>query len=843
MQTGTQLLGSDGSALYGSSEQGQHWQKLQHILEKSGPQRLLKRQKEAQRFLKEIHETHDLFSVTGSVNEQRFDPVPMILGSQEWEELAAGLTQRAELLNLILTDLYGEQRVLKNQLLPAELVYHHPAFLYPSARLRPDSMKYLDIYSAVVAKGKDHTFRVTEDRTQPSFGAGFALANRIVMRNSYPKLFTKFQVHMLATYFRTLRRHLASLAVRNIQEPLVVILSSGPGDLSYFEHAYLASYLGFPLVQGGDLVVHDGSVWLKSVEGLQRVDVILNRLPEDLCDPLELRGDSQHGVPGLLESIRIGNVQSANFLGSRVLENSGMMAFLPGLCRYFLGEELRLPSVATWWCGQEQEKRYVLENMDSLVVRPIFASSGSRIWIPGLHSESDKEAMKHSILEKPYFFVGQEITDFQKVPSFGESGLESRIASLHTFVTANDLSYTVMPGGFTHVHDGLEILLPWHGKGTIKDTFVLTSEPEKQVNLWLKPKENQRIEPTFKALPSRAAENLFWAGRYVERLEGTSRLMHSVLIKLRAFQELRDPDDRLLLNHLLPALTEVTLSLPGFIGEGSEKRLEDPRKELLQLASNPAKAGSLRSLLEYLAGATYAVREMIPEQAWRIVDHLNKTWEPKVAIANIGRGRLYDSIDQLLLHLSAFSGLISENMSRESAWLMLNIGRRIERSLNLIVLLQATMEPFRSSHLESHMMEAVLKTCNSLNVFRRRYRSFMQPSTILDLLLADANYPRALAYQLRQIQDHIRALPVNPFRSRPFPEETIMETVSSRLIHVDSRDLIREVAGDRSYPYLDSFLSDMKEKLETLSDVLTRVYFTPTLNPQRYGGALEEAES
>ena len=813
-----------------------HEQALMRTLDKLGAKRLEKRRKEAQRLLRENGATHNVYDPVAPPRDWQFDPIPLVIGSEEWTQIEAGLIQRAELLNLILADIYGPRKLIEKGLLPPELVYTHKGFLWPCVGLLPPGERQLNLYSANLARAKDGRYWVLEDHPQPPFGSGYALENRIVMTRSFPRLFQGFQVHRLAMYFRALKNRLALLARHNQAEPHIVILTPGPEHARYFEHAYLASYLGYTLAQGGDLIVRDGCVWLKSVGGLRQVDVILHRLEDELCDSLELRGDSLFGVPGLLEAVRCGNVVTANTIGSGVLNNPALLAFLPGISRHLLGEELLLPSVATWWCGQPREREFVLQNLHNLMIQPIYPMTGLPEMVPGQLSDSNLSAWRDRILANPHLFVGQELANLTTVPTFMSDKIEQRPCILNTYVTAHEQSYVAMSGGLSRINENNDSLLISQDGGFSKDTWVLTQEPAKQVNLWRQAQPDQLIPPILGSLPSRAAENLFWAGRYAERAEATARLLRSILAKLREYNEFRDPDDQRSLEHLLQALTHVTSTYPGFVGEGAAKRLADPRTELMSLASDIERPGSLRSLLRNFGYSAYIIRDMLPADAWRIVDNIQQNWNPKFSISFIGSGRLQDSINHLLLQLSAFNGLNNDNMARETDWQLLKIGRSLERALNIIALLRATLVPYFKPSTEAQMFETVLETNNSLITYRRRYRSFMQLPTILELLLADENYPRALAYQLHQLKRMVAELPQDPLSDQTSSDAKLINEVLAELSSTDSKQLTQLSRNDDCYPLLDELLTLQKERIEKISEALMHLYFSPTLVPQRLDG-------
>ena len=819
-----------------------HWEELQQNMTKVGNLRLVRSFREAQRLLRESGAIHSLADPHFSQRGWQLDPVPLILDEKEWAHIEAGMIQRAELFNLILNDLYGPRTLIQRHLLPPELVFAHSGFLYPCAAPDFASERRLNFYSAVLARGTDGNTWVVGDHVRPPYGGGYALEARLIMARSFPQLFEGFKVHRLAMFFRAVRQRLAQLALHHRNEPRIVILSPGPGHPDYSEHAYLASYLGYPLVQSGDLVVRDQKVWLKSVDGLRQVDVIFSRLVDDACDPLELRADSD-GVPGLVHAVRQGHVSLSNPIGSSLLENPALLAFLPAICRFFLGRELILPSIATWWCGQPDECRYVLDHLDRLIVRPIHPVPGLPVSSPSAMSSEQLQRWHDLICANPRLFVGQQQVDYMAFPSFDGKRIVPRRSLLSSYAVADDSSYQIMPGGLSRVAlNGENLLMTGQRGGGIKDTWVLTPEIGKQVNLWLQAQPDQLLAPRFMPLPSRSAENLFWAGRYAERTEQTGRLMRSILVKLREVNEFGDPDDRISLNHLLRSLTHVTQTYPGFTGDDARQMLKDPRSEILSLVRDLDRAGSLRSSLRSLARSAVAVRDLLPEDAWRLVDQL-QSWNPRVSRAQIGSGKMYDSIHQLVLQLSAFSGLAYENMSRETAWMFLNIGRRIERALNLIDLLRVTLVPCYSAATEARIMETVLSSCNSLVVFRRRYRSFMQLSPILDLLLFDEHYPRALACQLRQMKRHIAELPQESPASATCKDETIIADALAALLATDHKSLIRRSADACTYPLLEEALLNQKHRLEQLSETLMLLYFSPTLALHRLGASAQERMS
>ncbi len=375
-----------------------HWSHLMEALREIGTEELGRRCARAERRIRENGITYNIYSDPQGANRPwEIDIVPFLIPAEEWRFIERGIIQRARLLNLILEDLYGSQALLKNGYFPAELLYANPAFLRPMVGVQVPGASYLHMLAVDLARSPDGQWWVLSDRTQAPSGSGYALENRTIVSDVLPDLFRSSNVLRLAPFFKAQRDALAALA--SCANPRIVLLTPGPHNETYFEHSYLARYLGFTLVEGADLTVRDRCVYLKTVDGLDRVDVILRRVDDSFCDPLELRSDSLLGVPGLVGAIVAGNVRVANALGSGVIETAAIMPFLPGLCRHLTGESLKLPSVATWWCGQPYALDWVLNHLDAVVVKPAFPSRGMEP-VFGARLEQDEKGKLATLLRK-----------------------------------------------------------------------------------------------------------------------------------------------------------------------------------------------------------------------------------------------------------------------------------------------------------------------------------------------------------------------------------------------------------------------------------------------------------
>ena len=801
----------------------EHWRTLCAYLGRIGREGLVERDRRLRRLLRESGVTYNVYG-EGSVSQRpwRVDPVPLLLDQAEWTVIEAGLQQRAMLLDAILQDIYGPQRLLREGRIPPELVLAHPAFQRACVGCAQPGPRRLVIHATDLARGPDGRHWVLGDRSQAPSGFGYALENRTILSRVMPSIYREAGVRRLADFFRTFRRALAQLAPER-EHPNVVVLTPGPRNETYFEHSYLASYLGYTLAQGDDLTVRRGRVWLKTAEGLESVDVILRRVDDHFCDPLELREDSRLGVPGLLEAARRAKVAIANPLGSGVLENPGLMPFLPALAEQLLGEPLRLSSVATWWCGQRREMDYVLAHLDQLVVKPIYRSAGYRADLGPLLSARERDELRRRIRATPHFYVGQERVGFSTAPTLVGDRLEPRHSVLRTFLVADGGAYVAMPGGLTRVARSRgELQVSNQAGGVSKDTWIVGPEPDDYRSLWL-PGGRSGGAGAARALPSRAADNLFWAGRYGERAEYCARLLRTVLLRHGESRELGDRAYRDSLEVLLPALTHCTVTYPGFVGKGGRKRLADPVPVLFEIAGGPEQRASIASSLRAFVDTAYATRELWSVDTWRLVDAINQLAQrPPQEELDL----LLDWLDRFIGDLVGFSGLTAESMSRDAGWQFLDMGRRIERGLLLISLLRSCLVVPLSESMEGLVLEAVLSASESLVDFRRRYRAFLEPHTVLDYLLLEARSPRSLAYQVAALEGHARRLPRRHSPQRLSREERLTLEISARLRLADLEALSRFHQSSGLRGELDRLLQRIDELLRGLSEALELSYFS-----------------
>lgn len=758
----------------------------------------------------------------------RLDPVPVVLPSDEWRTVEEGLIQRAELLDLILTDLYGDRTLLHRRLLPPELVFTHPGYVRAVHGVRLPGPHQLFMPSTDLARDASGAWHVLADRTQAPSGAGYALENRTVVSRVFPSLYRDAQVHRLAPFFRALRQSLQDVAPVGVTDPRIVVLTPGPHSETAFEHAFVASYLGYPLVQGGDLSVRDGRVWMRTLERLERVDVILRRVDAAYSDPLELRPDSELGVPGLVEACRQGGVSVVNTLGSGVLENPGLLAFLPRIADALLGQELRLPSVPTWWCGDEDSRRYVLDHLDRLVLKPVARAVGASAVLGSTLSAGARDELRARVEANPGGWVGQEELALASTPALSDEGLSPRRMVLRSFLVSRRGSYAAMAGGLTRVapDPGTAFIANQMGAWS-KDTWILTSEPEPATGFWLQegpqPLATRRPDASVSA---RAGENLFWLARYAERVEDAVRLLRVVHDRRNEFQHASNPAGTACLTTLYQALTHITTTYPGFMGG----QIEHPTVELASLVFDDRRAGTVAFSSRRLLNAARAVRDQLSIDTWSVLAALERDLAEGTARGDDRTAVIVPTLTAVLQRLLALSGLESESLVRDAGWRFQDAGRRIERAIHLASLLRVTLTLERDQATDSLLLESVLTAAESIITYRRRYRSKARLATVLDLLLLDDTNPRSLVYQLQRLSDDVAGFPASGDGRLDDVARGVLETTT--LVRLADTATLSSTSDDGTRPELEAFLWRVVEQLMATAGAIERIHFTPQ-KPQR----------
>jgi len=797
-----------------------HWHTFFRSLHDIGPNELARRWREAQALIRENGVTYNVYGdPLGMTRPWQLDPLPLLISPSDAEYLERGLTQRGLLLERILTDIYGPQRLLKEGLLPPELVFGNPAFWRPCHNVKLPGGRYLHLYAANLGRDDAGHWRVLGDRTQAPSGAGYALENRIVLNRTMPEAFRDCRVQRLAMFFRTFRDTLRTIAPKKNDNPRIVLLTPGPFNETYFEHAYLARYLGITLVEGGDLTVRDNRVYLKLLGGLQAVDVIFRRLDDDYCDPLELRPDSFLGVPGLTNAVRAGTVAVANALGTGVVEAAALSAYLPAISRHFFGEDLLIPSVPTWWCGDAAALKTVIERKSDMVLKPAFLPGRMEPVILGELAEDEQDEWLVKLQANPERYVAQERLALSTAPVMIDGKPASRRLVLRSYLCADGDGFHVMPGGLTRIStaDEAGAIVTMQRGGGSKDTWVLSAGVVS--NFSLLPPSHRAVELTRAGgdLPSRAADNLFWLGRYAERAEGTTRLLRGIYVRFAERTGLADVPE---LAALLRTLTLHVDVYPGFVGDGAERRLADPLPEVTANVFDKARFGSLFSVLNLLRQTAGIVRDRISIDMWRVLSAAELL--PYDAGDPPTPADVLAQLNRTIITLAAFGGMAAESMTRGEGWRFLDMGRKLERTLHMVQLLKGTVT--HPNPGEGPILDAILEVADSSMTYRRRYMGTLRIEPVLDLLVSDETNPRSLAAQFVALVDDLEALPRPPGRAGLGPEQRIILQCQSLVRLAEVETLAKVEKGTR--PSLREMLDEITEALPLLSDTITQQYLT-----------------
>jgi len=806
-----------------------HWDTFISSLSGLGTEELAHRWQTARHRIRENGVTYNVYGdPLGMDRPWNLDAIPLLIPPAEWAALEVGLIQRARLLNQVLVDLYGPQRLLTGGHIPPALVFANPGFWRPCHGVPVAGNQYLHLLAVDLARAKDGQWWVISDRTQAPSGAGYALENRVVLGETFPDLFREFQVQRIASFFHSFRENLNRLSPKPRENPRVVLLTPGPYNETYFEHSYLARYLGFSLVQGGDLTVRDSRVFLKTLEGLKQVDVILRRVDDGFCDPIELRSGSFLGVAGLMEAVRAGNVAVANALGSSLIETSAYMPFLSGLSKRLLGEGLKLPSVATWWCGQSDALRYVRENLDFLVIKPAFPSKGMEPVFGGKLSAADRASLLARMDERPHEFAGQELLDISTIPVWADRRLSPRRVVLRVYLAAAGDSWVVMPGGLARVSASLDTpVVSMQRGGGSKDVWVLSDKPVD--NFSLQRPRNLPVDlnrGVISDLPSRAADHIFWLGRYAERGEHLARVLRCILNRLTGESGGSEIPEWDALIRLYDCLEAPHVPLAKDDLQGHLDQAADFEQEILSRIFEDQRTDSLNGTLNRAGRAAANVRDRLSTDMQRIVGQF-KT----VARVNDSSAWGYTStgdalavLNRCMATLASLRGIEMENMTRGPGWHFLSIGRRLERAVHLVGLFRGMLVRLQANDLSS--LEMLLEVGDSSMTYRSRYFTTLQAAPVLDLLMNDDTNPRSLAFQMIDLAEHCLYLASAPSGGGwPLTQQKRLEEAASKLIHADVMQLCTP-GEDGRRDTLDELLSGVDQALPAFSNAITHTYFS-----------------
>lgn len=693
------------------------WRGFLQTLSGLSPDEVAARFARGEQYLRDAGVYFRLYS--GGPTQEREWPlshVPVLISDEEWSSICAGLTQRADLLERVMADLYGPGHLVRDGHLPAALVAQNPQWLRPMVGVRPRSGHFLHHLAFEIGRSPDGSFFVLADRAQAPSGSGFALENRMATTRIFAEPFPRANVRRLAGFFRTFLQAMEQLAGEGRR---MAILTPGPNNDAYYEHTYIARYLGLTLLEGEDLIVENGRAMVRTVRGLEPLGLLWRRIDSEFADPLELNEWSRIGTPGLIGALREGTLSLINALGAGVLETRALMAFLPRICETLLGEPMQLPNIATWWCGQPAERDHVRRNADRMMLARAldtslpFASAQeagpiSRDW-------SDLEGQS---------LVGQELVTLSTTPVWSEGRLVPRPMTIRVFAARTASGWTFMPGGYARIGKSADATaLAMQAGGSVADVWVVATKPVPAETL-VSSTAFERSPPNI--LPARAADNLYWLGRYIERTEGAIRMLRAYHLRLA---ETGDAEDGL--------VRDIAAFLSG-LGLAPDRPIPDGLNDLIAAARN----------------AAAKVRDRFSPDGWHALTDLGKTARmltPKVSPGDDAASAL----SVLLRKISAFSGLVHENMYHFAGWRFLSLGRAQERADGMLAATQA----FADAKGQAGGLQIVIEAGDSVMTHQRRYRFGPSRETVIDLLVQDGNNPRSVLYQISQMRALVAELP------------------------------------------------------------------------------------
>jgi uncharacterized circularly permuted ATP-grasp superfamily protein/uncharacterized alpha-E superfamily protein len=670
--------------------------------------------------------------------------LPLLIDDAEWRQLSAGIAQRAQLLELILGDLYGEGRLVAEGAIPAAAIAGSAEYLRAVCGIKPPGGRYLGLYAADVGRGPDGRWWVLGDRTQAPSGAGYALENRLVLSRAFATLYKSMNVERLAPFFEAFRDALRASADRD--EPRIGLLTPGQFSETYFEHATLARYLGFLLVEGDDLAVSGDRIHIRTVAGLKRLDVLLRRVDSNFLDPLELDASSQLGVPGLIDVLRKNGVVVANMPGSGVMEARALLGFLPSLSRRFLDQDLKMPHIATWWCGQASAREEVLSRLDEVAVEGAFGREvpgfvGSRSVLAGELSAAERERLKTAINDRGIDFVGQEMVRLSTMPVWDKGRITPRPFVLRIFAAATPHGWTIMPGGFCRIAEQRDARAVSMGDGARAADVWVVSERAVPATTLLPAVETVRIRRIAGVVPSRAADNLFWLGRYLERAEATLRLVRALATSLR------DPARGSSTVHSVERIQRLLWAW----GATSQTTRTQPARVAAEALQSEERFGSGLSLVRSAQRTATSLRERLSPDAWQVITEMTERLAQEVEDDD----GVISAAELTLQELASFAGLAQENMNRAAGWRFLEIGRRAERAINTV----RFARQFAYEDAESEDLDVLLTLVDCQITYRSRYLVGPLLAPVRDLVVLDPYNPRSVAFQVLALNEHIASLP------------------------------------------------------------------------------------
>jgi len=802
------------------------WKDILHDIEASGVELLNEKQAEIDWQIQDNGVTYNVYDSkdTASSRSWDLDAIPFVIEEKEWNEIKRGLKQRAKLFNLILKDLYGEQRLIKENIVPAEVIFGHKGFSTEVFDFGEKEDFNLYFYATDIARGPDGKMWVISDKAQAPSGLGYAIENRLTLNVVANELYPNVNKKKLTSFMRDYQELIKKLAGGDIST--AALLTPGPYNETYFEHAYLSAYLGINMLQGSDLLSKNGSLWFKNLKGLKKVNTLIRRIDDRFSDPLELRSDSYLGVAGLVDVMRQDNVNMINPIGSAILENIGLNPFMEKIAEYFLDEELILPQIATWWCGQEKELAYVLKNIDKLIIKKIDRTGQIPIYFTQKLSADERADLINALKKNPYQYVAQEAIAFSTVPYFENGKVEPRKAVIRTFsLKKEDNNYAVMNGGLVRVSSSKEnLLVSSKGGGISKDLWIL-GEDKIEVDSASMLQDNRYVETSIEQISTQKAQNLFWLGRYLSRSIATTRLISHVVKKITNFYRYEvniSQESQVIFQQ---TLTHMTMTYPGFLEEEKKKELAVfPMREITSIIKDTYRGGSLSSTISMLSNANISLKDLLTFESWKLFDKIQKEW-------NIFAHRKGDStltvakeLEKVLIYLVAYKQLVNESIFREQGLVIYEIGYMIEDALLLIAKARPMLCLKLDKSVGHDVLEGMLNSMESFNAYRAHYRSSLTLNNVVEFLILNPQFPKSLSYIVDRLLKEFKLLP--KVKATVTSYEELMLDARKILEGIDVDVLLNIKEEEGVYMELDAVLSSLSDLFLECSNEFSNTYFS-----------------
>jgi uncharacterized circularly permuted ATP-grasp superfamily protein/uncharacterized alpha-E superfamily protein len=791
-----------------------HWQPLLSMLSGLGGNEINRRFAAADRYLRDSGVFYRVYEdPTGVERPWPLSHVPLLIEPFEWKQLEAGLIQRAGLLEAVLADAYGPAELVSDGRLPAALVAGNPEFLRPLVGVPAAGGAHLRFYAVDIGRGPDGRWWVLGDRTQAPSGAGYAIESRLALARAMPDVYRAAGVERVAPFFRAFQ---AELSTFNRQDDTrVCLLTPGPMNETYFEHAYLARYLGLLLVEGEDLTVRDDGVFIRTISGLRRAEVLLRRLDADFADPLELNAASRLGVAGLVQAVRDGKIVIVNALGAGLVEARAMLAFLPALAQTVLGTTLAVPNIATWWLGRADIREQMSAVLHNMVIAPAFAESPSNIplgdgTLVAALSDAQRRDLMLAIQDRGVDYVVQEAVTLSTTPVWRDGRLQPRPFTLRLFLAKIGERWQVMPGGFVRIAESVDARAVSLQRGAATaDAWVLADAPVAQTTLLPTP-ERMAVQRATGALPSRAADNLLWLGRYLERAEATLRLVRSLISRVAEAG-----------NTTAPVISSISGLLAAWSAAPTDA-WQTPASLVTRAALTRSEFdGSLPRLVNTARAVASVIRDRFSPDAWRALNDLVSTINAPLAIGP-DESAMIERVEAAVRIISSLSGLAQENMTQLAGWRFLELGRRIERA----ILTCRSVRWFAFGGAPDDGLDVLLEFADSQITYRQRYVMVAALAPVIDLVMLDPNNPRSVSFQLDRSETHLAALPRRHVAGRLSSVQQIAASIATSLRTVDATKIDH------------ALISDVESTLMKLSEAVTAYYLTHNERSEAAWGAL-----